>query len=64
MGIVGQGGLAFLRGLAGRGALRARWGELTNESCDLPYEMPAGAGAGGGGDSATRLTLRCVAAAS
>ncbi|MNQ98075.1 Outer membrane usher protein FimD precursor [compost metagenome] len=64
MGIVGQGGLAFLRGLEGSGALRAQWGESTAESCELPYAMPAGASVDGGTDPGARLTLRCEAAAS
>lgn len=63
LGIVGQGGLAFLRGLEGKGALRAQWGESANESCDLPYAMLSGASADGTSDPATRLTLRCEAAA-
>lgn len=63
LGIVGQGGLAFLRGIGGQGVLRARWGTTSGEGCELPYVMPAsqpGAQAAGG---TVQLTLRCAPSA-
>nr|WP_329601746.1 fimbria/pilus outer membrane usher protein [Paraburkholderia antibiotica] len=40
VGIVGQGGLAYLRGLEGEGKLRVRWGNGAAEQCVMPYKIP------------------------
>ncbi|WP_454767050.1 fimbria/pilus outer membrane usher protein [Cupriavidus campinensis] len=63
LGNVGQGGLAFLRGLAGKGVMRAKWGMGADESCDMPYSVPTERTDGAGANDASRLTLRCDASA-
>ncbi|MFT4066108.1 fimbria/pilus outer membrane usher protein [Paraburkholderia sp.] len=40
VGIVGQGGLAYLRGLEDHGKLRVRWGNGPAEQCVMPYAIP------------------------
>ncbi|SMG54114.1 outer membrane usher protein [Paraburkholderia susongensis] len=40
VGIVGQGGLAYLRGLEGQGKLRVRWGASSADECVMAYTMP------------------------
>jgi outer membrane usher protein len=40
VGIVGQGGLAYLRGLEDHGKLRVRWGVGPAEQCVMPYAIP------------------------
>jgi len=40
VGIVGQGGLAYLRGLEDQGKLRVRWGTGAAEQCVMPYTIP------------------------
>ncbi|WP_245621083.1 fimbria/pilus outer membrane usher protein [Paraburkholderia ferrariae] len=40
VGIVGQGGLAYLRGLEGKGKLLARWGDGPSEECVTAYVIP------------------------
>ena len=40
VGVVGQGGVAYLRGLEKQGKLQARWGDGENEQCLLTYAMP------------------------
>ncbi|TDV16459.1 outer membrane usher protein [Paraburkholderia caballeronis] len=41
VGIVGQGGLAYLRGLENDGRLLAKWGTGPQDQCVLPYRIPA-----------------------
>ncbi|MGF6820170.1 outer membrane usher protein [Paraburkholderia atlantica] len=41
VGIVGQGGLAYLRGLEHEGKLLVRWGNRAAEQCVMPYMVPA-----------------------
>lgn len=59
MGIVGQGGMAFLRGVEGTGVLTARWGSGATEQCTLPYAISAPL-AGHRVPALTRVRLRCV----
>jgi len=59
LGSVGQGGLAFLRGLEGDGVVRAKWGVGADESCDMPYSVPSQKPAAAGMHDALRMTLRC-----
>jgi outer membrane usher protein len=40
VGIVGQGGLAYLRGLEHEGKLLVRWGNRAAEQCVMPYKVP------------------------
>nr|WP_233808502.1 fimbria/pilus outer membrane usher protein [Paraburkholderia sp. HP33-1] len=40
VGIVGQGGLAYLRGLEHEGKLLARWGNGAAQHCVMPYTVP------------------------
>ncbi|MEX3636224.1 fimbria/pilus outer membrane usher protein [Paraburkholderia sp. BR14320] len=40
VGIVGQGGLAYLRGLEHEGKLLVRWGNRAAEQCVMPYTVP------------------------
>jgi outer membrane usher protein len=40
VGIVGQGGLAYLRGLDDHGKLRVRWGTGAAEQCVMAYTIP------------------------
>ncbi|MCC8395678.1 fimbrial biogenesis outer membrane usher protein [Paraburkholderia sp. MMS20-SJTR3] len=40
VGIVGQGGLAYLRGLEGEGKLRVRWGNDDAQQCVMAYKVP------------------------
>lgn len=39
-GIVGQGGMAYLRGLEGDGQLLAKWGAGPADQCVMPYRIP------------------------
>ncbi|WP_242540394.1 fimbria/pilus outer membrane usher protein [Trinickia mobilis] len=40
VGMVGQGGMAYLRGIEGNGKLRAKWGAGPNDACVMPYSIP------------------------
>lgn len=40
VGLVGQGGLAFLRGLADSGTLSVKWGENIDDQCVIAYHLP------------------------
>lgn len=68
IGGVGQGGMAYLRGLEGTGSLVAKWGAGPSEQCAMPYSVPdatRGAAAGGArkpGSQVVRVRLRCEAA--
>ncbi|QKM55344.1 Outer membrane usher protein HtrE [Burkholderia glumae] len=64
VGIVGQGGLAYLRGLEGRGELRVRWGRRDDEQCVTRYAMPdddkvVGDSKGGSHAIVARIKLSC-----
>lgn len=61
VGDIGQGGVAFLRGLEGKGTLVARWGPDPDAQCELPYAIPERkpAGAAGAAAGIARLSLRC-----
>ncbi|TKC89355.1 fimbrial biogenesis outer membrane usher protein [Trinickia terrae] len=39
-GIVGQGGMSYLRGLEGQGKLLAKWGAGPRDQCVMPYDIP------------------------
>jgi outer membrane usher protein len=39
-GIVGQGGMSYLRGLDGGGKLLAKWGVGPNDQCVMGYDIP------------------------
>jgi outer membrane usher protein len=41
VGVVGQGGMAYLRGVEGDGKLLAKWGAGPDDSCVMPYSIPA-----------------------
>ena len=59
LGGIGQGGMTFLRGLEGSGALTAKWGERAEESCTVPYAIaPAGLQARKGATT-LRVQWRC-----
>ncbi|EFQ6618142.1 outer membrane usher protein [Salmonella enterica] len=60
VGMVGQGGEAFLRGVEKAGALTVRWGDKPEQQCGLNYQPDANAGT-------SRMTIMlpaqpCVAA--
>lgn len=59
VGTVGQGGMAFLRGVEGTGTLTARWGMGPNEQCALPYSISPSE-PGDRRSMLTRVRLRCV----
>ncbi|NTZ08013.1 fimbrial biogenesis outer membrane usher protein [Burkholderia metallica] len=59
IGGVGQGGMAFLRGLEGSGELVAKWGVGATDRCSLPYAIPAATADAGKIKMATRVRLRC-----
>ncbi|CAM3483512.1 Fimbrial assembly protein [Bordetella sputigena] len=42
VGVVGQGGTLFARGVPDRGALTVRWGSAAGAACDFPYERTQG----------------------
>ncbi|MFC5472471.1 fimbria/pilus outer membrane usher protein [Paraherbaspirillum soli] len=63
LGGIGQGGVAFVRGLEGKGELRAKWGPGKAEQCVIPYEIPASAHAEKGkGAAIERIALQCASA--
>lgn len=41
VGLVGQDGRIYLRGIAAAGTLVVRWGEAADERCAFPYQLPA-----------------------
>lgn len=41
IGIAGQGGQIYLRGIADGGSLLARWGSSSNDQCRFDYRLPA-----------------------
>jgi outer membrane usher protein len=41
VGLVGQDGRIYLRGIADAGTLTVRWGEASGERCVFPYRLPA-----------------------
>ncbi len=41
IGLAGQDGRIYLRGIADSGTLTARWGDAAEERCDFSYQMPA-----------------------
>jgi outer membrane usher protein len=47
VGIVGQGGIAYLRGIEGKGQLQARWGGEVANQCVVAYDLPSSAGSEG-----------------
>ncbi|KVW48137.1 fimbria/pilus outer membrane usher protein [Burkholderia ubonensis] len=59
IGGVGQGGMAFLRGLEGSGELTAKWGIGAADQCRLPYVVPAVPAGAEKIKMATRVRLRC-----
>ncbi|WP_415877202.1 fimbria/pilus outer membrane usher protein [Burkholderia ubonensis] len=59
IGGVGQGGVAFLRGLEGSGELTAKWGVGSADRCSLPYAVPAASADATKIKMATRVRLRC-----
>lgn len=61
VGVVGQGGVAYLRGLEKQGKLLARWGDRPDEQCVLTYALPDGNEADNGGNVAAiaRIKLGC-----
>jgi outer membrane usher protein len=63
IGGVGQGGMAFLRGLEGSGELTAKWGVRPADQCTLPYAIPAAPADATKIKMATRVRLRCDATA-
>ncbi|WGS45888.1 fimbrial biogenesis outer membrane usher protein [Burkholderia sp. JSH-S8] len=40
VGMVGQGGMAYLRGVEGDGRLLAQWGAAPDANCVMPYAIP------------------------
>ncbi|MBR8056198.1 fimbrial biogenesis outer membrane usher protein [Burkholderia dolosa] len=63
IGGVGQGGMAFLRGLEGSGELTAKWGVGPADQCTLPYAIPGAPADATKIKMATRVRLRCDATA-
>jgi len=59
IGGVGQGGMAFLRGLEGSGVLSARWGIGPKEQCQVPYAIPAAVAGTRRAAIVMRVRLRC-----
>ncbi len=41
VGLVGQDGRIYLRGIANSGTLTARWGDAIDEKCEFTYQVPA-----------------------
>ena len=41
IGLVGQDGRIFLRGIPDAGVLRIKWGDSSDSKCDLNYRLPA-----------------------
>ncbi|MGU3778291.1 fimbria/pilus outer membrane usher protein [Burkholderia metallica] len=63
IGGVGQGGVAFLRGLEGPGRLTAKWGIGAADRCSLPYAVAPASADAGKTKMVTRVRLRCDATA-
>lgn len=42
VGVVGQAGTVFARGVPDRGTLTVRWGSVAGAACDFPYERTQG----------------------
>ncbi|MBV6694012.1 fimbria/pilus outer membrane usher protein [Serratia quinivorans] len=68
-GIIGQGGIAFVRGLEGKGALTAKWGTGKNDQCvaqyslsgqDTPDPTAGKADKGAVRERIERIELRCL----
>ena len=66
LGTVGQAGTALVRGLAGHGALRVRWGDAPDQQCRAAFtlEEKSSKGPAAGNDVASivRLPLTCLEA--
>lgn len=63
IGIVGQAGLAYMRGVEGNGQLEVRWGDEADQSCSAPYDIPSSKPGNNKTNMAseiTRIELRCV----
>ena len=41
VGVVGQSGIIFVRGMEDAGRLRVTWGSATSERCTIDYQLPA-----------------------
>ena len=48
IGVVGQAGKLFVRGLSTAGTLTVKWGANERDRCVIPYELPAAQKAGNG----------------
>lgn len=59
LGGVGQGGMAFLRGIEGAGNLVAKWGAGSSERCTMPYMVPAAQMETKKSRAIVRIRLRC-----
>ncbi|WP_241537800.1 fimbria/pilus outer membrane usher protein [Burkholderia pseudomallei] len=59
LGGVGQGGMAFLRGLQGAGNVVAKWGAGASEQCTMPYLVPADQAQAKQSRAIVRIRLRC-----
>jgi outer membrane usher protein len=59
VGSVGQGGMAFIRGITGSGTLTARWGTHASDQCAMPYTVPAEDPKPKKHRPAVRIQLRC-----
>lgn len=59
VGLVGQDGRIYLRGIADAGTLTVRWGEAPDERCAFPYQLPP---KHPGNDPFVRLEVTCAAA--
>jgi len=61
VGMVGQAGMAFVRGVEGAGKMTAQWGTGENDQCALPYSIPIRDKGGEKGNlpMTTRVRLRC-----
>ena len=61
VGLAGQDGNIYLRGVAEAGRLNVRWGEAPDQQCSLNYKLPATQTSG---DPFIRVEARCVMEAS
>ncbi len=59
VGLVGQDGRIYLRGIADAGSLTVRWGEAPDERCVFPYQLPPKQP---GDDPFVRIDVTCAAA--
>lgn len=65
LGVVGQGGMALLRGVTGDGQLSVQWKgpDAVTHACTFPYSLPGADGKAVAANAYSQVSVTCVAAA-